>query len=111
MSAADRSGGRESCQMRTIQRLQAWYAKHCNGDWEHQHGVTISTLDNPGWAIEVSLLGTSAERSSFSPIKTERSEHDWLHASIVGNSFKIACGPLNLDEALTLFCDWAHVPA
>ena len=66
--------------MSTIQRLQAWYAKQCNGDWEHQHGVTISTLENPGWAIEISLLGTSAEASSFSPIKTERSEHDWLHA-------------------------------
>ncbi len=36
--------------------LQGWFLAHCNGDWEHSHGVSIATLDNPGWSIEINLL-------------------------------------------------------
>ena len=39
--------------------LEAWYRKHCGGDWEHQHGVELGTLDNPGWRLAVDLEGTS----------------------------------------------------
>jgi hypothetical protein len=28
--------------------LQGWYATQCDGDWEHEYGVSIETLDNPG---------------------------------------------------------------
>jgi hypothetical protein len=28
--------------------LQQWYADHADGEWEHQNGITIATLDNPG---------------------------------------------------------------
>jgi hypothetical protein len=33
----------------TLTWLQAWYAEQCDGDWEHQFGVSVETLDNPGW--------------------------------------------------------------
>ena len=39
-------------------RLSAWYAKHCNGDWEHSDGVKIETLDNPGWLAKVDIAST-----------------------------------------------------
>ena len=29
--------------------LQGWYMAHCDDDWEHSFGVTIETIDNPGW--------------------------------------------------------------
>ncbi|MFE2849501.1 Imm53 family immunity protein, partial [Streptomyces scopuliridis] len=29
--------------------LQNWYTQQCDGDWEHEWGVKIATLDNPGW--------------------------------------------------------------
>jgi len=28
--------------------LQDWYAARCYGDWEHEFGINIRTLDNPG---------------------------------------------------------------
>ncbi|MFE4959105.1 Imm53 family immunity protein [Streptomyces sp. NPDC056653] len=28
--------------------LQNRYAQQCDGDWEHEWGVKIATLDNPG---------------------------------------------------------------
>jgi hypothetical protein len=38
--------------------LQGWYAAHCNGDWEHQNGIEIGTLDNPGGTFQVDLQDT-----------------------------------------------------
>jgi len=31
-----------------LQFLQEWYLEQCNGDWEHEFGIKIETLDNPG---------------------------------------------------------------
>jgi hypothetical protein len=95
--------------MTTIERLQAWFASQCNGDWEHDIGIAITTIDNPGWAIDVTLRDTSLHGRPFTAIKAERTEDDWLHASVAESTFKCRCGPKNLDEALALFCDWARV--
>ena len=27
--------------------LQSWYQSQCDGDWEHEFGIRIETLDNP----------------------------------------------------------------
>jgi len=91
----------------TLERLQAWYLRHCDGEWEHRYGVKIGNLDNPGWMIDIDLTGTSNERQRFEPVKVERSEHDWIDARIQENQVRIRCGPSNLDEALRLFLDWA----
>ena len=93
--------------MSLLQRLQSWYLKQCNGDWEHDSEITIQTLDNPGWLMQINLQGTSAEQLDFPRIKIERSEHDWMHASRTGDIIKLACGPENLDEMLRVFLDWA----
>lgn len=29
--------------------LTRWYARHCDGYWEHPPRVKIETIDNPGW--------------------------------------------------------------
>jgi hypothetical protein len=39
--------------MDEFSELQDWYAAHCNGEWEHQHGVVIESLDNPGWWVKI----------------------------------------------------------
>jgi len=41
-----------------IEWLQKWYADHCDGDWEHEYGIVIETLDNPGWSIVIDLKNT-----------------------------------------------------
>ena len=33
--------------------MMRWFASHCDGDWEHDLGIRIETLDNPGWAMDV----------------------------------------------------------
>jgi hypothetical protein len=50
--------------------LEQWYQEQCDGDWEHHCGVTIETLDNPGWLVQgdvrarTRLLPTEPWRSS-----------------------------------------------
>jgi hypothetical protein len=43
--------------MDEIRELQQWYLAQCDGDWEHEWGVQIGTLDNPGWVMAPSRLG------------------------------------------------------
>jgi hypothetical protein len=86
--------------------LQGWYASQCDGDWEHEYGVSIETLDNPGWFLKVDLRDTAVDGLSFPTQEVRRSEHDWFVARVVDGRFEVACGPLNLGEAIHQFRLW-----
>ncbi|WP_203237204.1 Imm53 family immunity protein [Streptomyces gilvosporeus] len=34
-----------------LSSLTAWYTSQCDGGWEHEYGIRIETLDNPGWSV------------------------------------------------------------
>lgn len=87
--------------------IQGWFTSMCDGDWEHGRGVTVETLDNPGWMLRVELVGTGLEDRTFDRLETQRDEHDWVHAWIADGLFEVACGPMNLSEALWIFREWA----
>ncbi|MFI7272911.1 immunity 53 family protein [Streptomyces sp. NPDC049879] len=87
--------------------LQHWYASHCDGDWEHEGGVAIGTLDNPGWTAGISLEGTDLADRACPRQQVTRDEHDWVAVWTAEKTFHIACGPGNLTEALALFRTWA----
>lgn len=59
--------------------LQARCHRHCDGDWEHRFGVRIQTLDSPGWAVDIDLIGTELEDVAFDGVQIGQSEHDWFH--------------------------------
>jgi hypothetical protein len=88
--------------------LQGWYTSLCDGDWEHGEGIRIGTLDNPGWQVRIPLTHTPWEGKLFERIKTERDDHDWIHAWVEDGFFNAACGPTNLNEALSLFRGWVQ---
>ena len=48
-----------------IKELENWYQSNCNEEWEHQFGIRIVTLDNPGWKVEIDLEGTKLENIVF----------------------------------------------
>ncbi|MFI8963050.1 immunity 53 family protein [Streptomyces sp. NPDC053493] len=87
--------------------LQNWYASQCDGDWEHEWGVTIATLDNPGWTVKINLEETDLADREYPRQQVTRNERDWMTAWTSEKTFRIACGPGNLTEALTLFRTWA----
>ena len=71
-------------------------------------GVVLETLDNPGWHLTVDVMDTELESREFSEIRFERSDTDWLHASLVDGKLHIHCGALNLGEAIEAFRRWAE---
>ncbi|GGV66517.1 hypothetical protein GCM10010277_74330 [Streptomyces longisporoflavus] len=87
--------------------LQGWYSAQCNGDWEHEWGVKIDTLDNPGWTVRVDLEDTDLEGRDFPRRDLRRSKDNWVSARVSDMAFRAACGPGNLAETLTLFREWA----
>jgi hypothetical protein len=44
--------------MNAIAEIQKWFHLQYDGNWEHHHGITIETCDNPGWLIAINLKDT-----------------------------------------------------
>lgn len=86
-----------------------WYHSQCDGDWEHEWGVEIGTLDNPGWRLKIDLDGTELEDVPFERLRANSGrEFEWLTCWREGNTFHCACGPGRLEDAITIFVDWAQ---
>lgn len=83
--------------------LQAWFASHCDGDWEQDERVRICNLDNPGWELWIDFTDTELEGRLWPQTQVDRSEIDWLHYRADGDVFYAACGPSNLSEAVEAF--------
>ena len=94
-----------------IQRLQAWYVSQCVDRWEHAYGVSISTIDNPGWRVEIDLTGTPLQNKAFETYEDNyEDEANWLRCWIDEGKFIAACGPLRLEDALECFLAWTDAP-
>ncbi|KUL23378.1 Imm53 family immunity protein [Streptomyces regalis] len=83
--------------------LVRWYRSQCDGDWEHEYGVRLASLDNPGWHIEVDLLETDAEGRLMPKRRTDDGQGKWLVAWSDGEMFRASCDPGSLPEMLGLF--------
>ncbi|WP_216209003.1 immunity 53 family protein [Amycolatopsis aidingensis] len=92
-----------------IEFLQRWYRSWCDQDWEHQYGVKIETIDNPGWLIRIDLEDTNFQGVSMDLCSVDRDEFDWMTWRSDGRVFEVACGPGNLDEALGKFREFVDV--
>jgi|HubBroStandDraft_4_1064222.scaffolds.fasta_scaffold1344256_1 hypothetical protein len=97
--------------MTPFEFLQAWYRSRCGGDWEHAHGVTIETLDNPGWMVTVDLFETPLDGRPMTPVRKERSDSDWLVCEVDHNQFRGQGDVDKLPAILQVFADWAAKPA
>ncbi len=74
--------------MNSLQWLQQWYRAECDDAWEHQHGITIQSLDNPGWLIKIDLAGTRLESVNMKPVGLESHIN---HSGITGNHHLLYC--------------------
>lgn len=88
--------------------LQNWYVSQYDNDWEHQYGISIDTLDNPGWKVTIDLIGTELEKKTFSQIDMEESENNWMQCEVTDGKFKGAGGPKNLGDIFEVFLNWSN---
>ncbi len=98
--------------MSILEKLQLWYDQHCDGDWEHLYGISIETLDNPGWSVKIDLKDTLLEDVPFQPIKYGDSEktmdfrddlNDWVNCYREGTFFCGLASVQNLETVLKIF--------
>jgi hypothetical protein len=94
--------------MSEIQELQRWYAAQCNGDWEHSYGISIETLDNPGWRVRISLADTTLTDVAYVEVSDLAPEENWIRTWVDGDAFHGAGGPHMLGTILRRFLDWAR---
>jgi hypothetical protein len=87
--------------------LEHWYAKQCDGEWEHAHGIHIDTLDNPGWMVKINLNGTRYAALPNIQIKEKYdSDTEWMTCKIVEGVYEAAGGPLMLSPIIQMFRTW-----
>lgn len=94
-----------------LQQLQEWFASQCNGEWEHHHGISVQSTDNPGWWVKISLRGTTLESKSFDKVKRGDVSMDpqppWLHCYVEDKTFNGAGDVTTLGEILDIFLAWS----
>lgn len=89
--------------MNTFEWLQNWYKSQCNGDWEHQFGVQINTLDNPGWDIKIDIYNTEIEGLEIEFKSFEKSEYDWYGIKADKYVFEAFGDPAKLEFLILKF--------
>lgn len=90
-----------------LEFLQTWYQSQCNGYWEHASGVTIETLDKPGWLVTIDLAETPLEAHFLLPFRRENSLEDWITCEVIDHRFVGQGDATKLTEILERFAAWA----
>ncbi len=100
--------------MSTLARLQSWYADQCNGEWEHSSGISIESVDNPGWWVKINLLGTPLQGHSFIEVSEGVDAQRfaisarWLSCHIAEGTWHGAGDETQLERILTTFLSWVE---
>ena len=97
--------------MNVLTELHLWYESQCNEDWEHQYGVSIETLDNPGWTVTIDLEDTGLEGKPFQTVEDLEPEREWIRCWVEELKFKGVGGPRKLEEILRIFLEWSSSEA
>ena len=86
-----------------INWIENWYNSQCNGDWEHDYGIKIATVDNPGWSIEIDFNNTILKHSDIPWELYQKSENNWIGFKIENNKFYSSGDPKKLNKILEIF--------
>lgn len=92
----------------TLAGIQNWYQSYCDGYWEHEYGISIDTLDNPGWRVKIDLIGTKLEIKEFQEIKFNDSDDDWIFCKVENSKFIGASDSQKLEKILQIFLEWSR---
>lgn len=97
-----------------LEWLQRWYQAQCDGDWEHECGIRIESLDNPGWLIKADLRGMDPAKRPADRVLVALGESPctengkmggdvWMMCEIKSGQFVGAGDPTQLQTILAQF--------
>lgn len=99
--------------MNTLEQLQEWYTRQCNGLWEHSSGVSIESCDNPGWWVKINISETPLQNCEFTEVadgvdnKRNAFGPLWLNCYVENGTWNGAGDETKLENILGLFLTWA----
>jgi hypothetical protein len=89
--------------------LTRWFEAQCDGEWEHEDGITIESLDNPGWSIRIALRSTRLDGRTLERVcHNYDHETDWWTCWTEDNQFHGAGGPQQLASMIAAFREWSE---
>lgn len=71
----------------SLQLITNWWRSQCDGNWEHEYGMSIGTMDDPGWIVHVDFSFTNIvnlKRGILSEFKGDKC--NWYKCEIVGGT-------------------------
>ena len=83
--------------------LSLWYESNCDGEWEHDYGIRIDTLDNPGWSLTIDLENIKSVINDIEWKYFEKNDHDWFGYKIEDGKFEASGDPSKLELLLYKF--------
>ncbi len=83
--------------------IENWFNSQCNGDWEHNYGMKIETIDNPGWNVEIDFNNTGLKYGDVPWKLYEKSENNWIGIKVENNKFYSSGDPKKLHKILEIF--------
>lgn len=83
--------------------IQNWFRDSCDGEWEDGEVIQITTLDTPGWEVEIDISNTSIANLNVSWILNQKSKQDWYGVKIENQKFFAAGDAGKLGFLLGLF--------
>ncbi|WP_299102714.1 immunity 53 family protein [uncultured Winogradskyella sp.] len=89
--------------MEILEWIQDWFQSNCDGDWEHGDAIQITTLDNPGWDVEIDISKTSIANLEIKWVLNENGKQDWYGVKIQNQRFRAAGDASKLIYLLNLF--------
>jgi hypothetical protein len=103
--------------MSVLDELSAWYSAQCDGEWEHRHGISIESCDNPGWWVKVDTRGTALFGRAFRTVEEGvdaagfQTGARWLNCRVKDDIWHGAGDETRLEEIIGLFLAWSRSEA
>lgn len=91
-----------------IDWLIQWRNQRCDGFFEHESGIEITTLDNPGWGVTIDLRNTNLENRSMPDFVADHGDEDWMHCTVESRKFRGHGDNFKLRKIIAVFRNWAE---
>ena len=92
-----------------FQLISDWFLSQCDGDWEHEFGIEIYTVSNPGWYIKIPLEETELEIIIIDIVHNIESEDDWYFIKTEENTIHAACSFNNIEKILNIIVEEMNI--